>query len=317
MRAATPAKLRPLSNAELTNSIVTNNAHPGQLRILYRKLRMELRDVYDNKCTVDTVATMRAEILPNPGAETGTSNSDDNGTGTVELPLLEEAKNNQIQGVLKQQGSYFEFDEISIDPKTRCLTGVYLLRIRFTSGLISLHHDISFQYASQAQFSLEKSLLEQELSQLVSAKQRFVSLGEDLKALKKQRREQLTKVSNVAQEAVDDLDTLRGLFQHRFSQWQNLQKRVSTAAPRSASKGVVPDPVLLANSQGLGQVVDLAYVNDVNEARIVSYHAQRFLDAWVVKEASVAQQLFAKGVKAWALDLVKAFTLRTRQNTLR
>eukprot|EP00981_Chlorochromonas_danica_P000313 scaffold78_cov203-Ochromonas_danica.AAC.6 len=51
--------------------------------------------------------------------------------------------------------------------------------------------------------------------------------------------------------------------------------------------------VLVSNSGGLGMLVDLAYVNDPAEARILSYHAQKYMDAWIVSTHEIAEELFS------------------------
>lgn len=292
--AAEPAKLFAASGEELENSVVTNASNDA-LRSILKKLKMELHDAFGNVCELDDDANLFCEVC-----------------SSGEKPVLEGADGNgRLSAVRKAHR--FEFDRITVAKETRCPTGSYCLRFVFSSSMLQLEHTIDFQYASQEQFSTEKSNLVNELRRLKADHSRYNELNERAKQLKKHRREQLEQVSSAVRESVDDLDALRSLRSNRLSQLGHLQRRCT--APRAANKRAAPDPVLVASSGGLGMVVDLAFVNDVNEARILSFHAHKYMDAWVVPTATVSQQLFAKGVKAWALDLVKPFVMTTRSNT--
>ena len=72
-----------------------------------------------------------------------------------------------------------------------------------------------------------------------------------------------------------------------------------------------PAPVKLAGVSGtVGLVVDLCYVDDLQEAKILSWAAAANIDTMVVKNMDTARLLFEKGVKAWALNQIFNYKVR-------
>jgi len=72
----------------------------------------------------------------------------------------------------------------------------------------------------------------------------------------------------------------------------------------------VPNPLVVSGKPSVGLVVDLAFVDNLVEARILSWAAGTYIDALVVDTSAVSTELYKKGVKVWALDQIVPFKVR-------
>lgn len=71
-----------------------------------------------------------------------------------------------------------------------------------------------------------------------------------------------------------------------------------------------PPASITNNKEGMiGLVVDLAYIDDYNKAFIISWAAGKSIDAYVVANSEIAQDLYNKNIKSWSLDLIQNFTI--------
>ena len=105
---------------------------------------------------------------------------------------------------------------------------------------------------------------------------------------------QLTQSS--ASQLVNDLNSKR-------------RQMESSSQIRPAAKRSSPNPAVLAGHDVIGQVVDLAYVDDYNLAFLISWAVQGYLDVVVVKDSETMQRLYDAGVKVMALDQIRPFAV--------
>eukprot|EP01039_Chlorochromonas_danica_P002706 gene2706-2956_t len=294
---ARPSKLNFGSNGHPVNSVVTNTEISGH-RLILRKPRIEVMDAHGNVCSLEEDSlVLTCQVIA------VSANSND-------VPLLENAEGGLLTA--KWDGEGFSFQDISVKQSSSCPAGTYGLCFLLKTSRGELRHEIPFQYADREHYDEEQARLKTELQRLRAEERHFEGLAAQINELKKQRNAQLANVSETVVQSLDDLETLRSLRQNRLSQLGHLQGRCS--APRPAVKSQGPDPVLVSNSGGLGMLVDLAYVNDPSEARILSYHAQKYMDAWIVSTHEIAEELFSRGVKAWAIGHIKPFAMTFRNS---
>jgi len=76
----------------------------------------------------------------------------------------------------------------------------------------------------------------------------------------------------------------------------------------AVKNGQYPSPSqLLGFHRVLGLVVDLAHVDDYQEAYLLSWAGAQYMDCVVVEEDGVAQQMFNAGIKVWSLDQMRPY----------
>jgi chromosome segregation ATPase len=75
---------------------------------------------------------------------------------------------------------------------------------------------------------------------------------------------------------------------------------------KKEGKGI-PIEAAYSGENILGLAVDLGYVNDIEEARILSDAAGRYLSAVVCQNDAVARKLYDKKVKAWSLTRMRKY----------
>lgn len=225
----------------------------------------------------------------------------------------------------------FVFPLVTLDDCSQASSGRYRLVFRYTPAVeltqSPLQTSIRFDFVSREQYSNEILSIEQQLQQGFEKVEAHRLRREQLRELRDRRRNLAAgiNVSDAIRSAIlsNNIDELRDLHRGRLSQLDNLISRGRTpcrAAVRKIDEDRYQHIMSTVSHLGPGSrgwVVDLGYVNDVNEARILSFHAKRYMDAWVVDNTDMAQELYSRGVKAWALDMIRPFRMRTRDNRTR
>jgi len=292
-----------VTGAALENSTVTNASNQAQ-RVLLRNFRVDVLDGYGNSCRVAEHSEWRLSCRVE-------------GSGGA-VPGVEEA-NEAGEAEAERKANGFVVRSLTVREDSDCPSGTYHLVFTLVTGGGGADFSLRcpFEYASREQYSSERVGVERELRQLLDQQAAYGALRDRIKALQRRRREEADATSAAVRAAVDDLAQLRTLHANRLSQLDHMQARQT--APRAATKRGNTETVAVAVAQSgsRGMVVDLGFVNDLCEARILSFHAARYMDAWVVDSDEQAAQLFSKGVKAWAVNLIKPFRMRTRDSRLR
>ena len=59
-------------------------------------------------------------------------------------------------------------------------------------------------------------------------------------------------------------------------------------------------------------VVDLGFVDDLNNAKILSWAAQGYMKSVVVKDYDTSKRLFHRGVKSWAISGILPYEVKNK-----
>ena len=104
----------------------------------------------------------------------------------------------------------------------------------------------------------------------------------------------------------EKLEELRIQQSRREKEMQDRNLRSSQLRP--VVKNFVPtNPMLFAGKEVVGLPLDFGFVDNEDEAKILSWAGRGQLDAVVVKDSSIGKELFQSGVKAWPLDQIVPF----------
>ena len=92
----------------------------------------------------------------------------------------------------------------------------------------------------------------------------------------------------------------------QYNDMKRLQDNTQTRQPIIPSK---PANNLLLGKNTIGLVVEIGYVDDEVDSRILSWAAANYLDAMVVEDSKTAKELYNSGVKSWAIDQINPFEI--------
>ena len=59
-------------------------------------------------------------------------------------------------------------------------------------------------------------------------------------------------------------------------------------------------------------VVDLGFVNDLNNAKILSWAAQGYMKNVVVENFDLSKKLYSRGVKSWAISGILPYEYKSK-----
>jgi hypothetical protein len=113
-----------------------------------------------------------------------------------------------------------------------------------------------------------------------------------------------------------DTDDLVHQIERRRQQLSDMQTRVSQTRPVKKTDGY-PSPLLTAGLETVGLVVDKLFVDDENEAFILSWAAIGLINALIVPTTSIAKTIYKKkdnNIKVWSLDQMQRFRIRGQDN---
>ena len=93
------------------------------------------------------------------------------------------------------------------------------------------------------------------------------------------------------------------------------QQRRSFSDPsgvRFARKKESPSAEQLRDIPIIGMIVDLGFVDDINNARILSWAAQSNMKSVVVENFDLSKKLYRRGVRSWAINGILPFEIKTK-----
>ena len=84
--------------------------------------------------------------------------------------------------------------------------------------------------------------------------------------------------------------------------------------PRQAKKKLnFPDPAKIGNLSNMGILTDLGYVEDENDAKLLSWAAQSKMDCTIVSDKRIRDELYDKHVKVWCTKDIVASQRHSRE----
>jgi hypothetical protein len=312
-----------------------DNIESHDLRTVGKEVTVYLIDSYGNLCSVPQGCEVNCKITTPDAISTSKMNSASS-SSFDSCPKLDKSDSH---GVLlgkpyntQRIGSFF--DRIILDTNSSTsfyADGEYILQFSFLkkstagsaqSDQVILTKDFSFQLISNVTTIQQKRKLQDEYNKLLFQLKEFQTLQNDLLTCENDilRLNDLPASSSLGISSEDgsnliELRRLKMTLESKLREASEKQQSIRLAKKKLNH----PDP-LRVNSVGvqhLGQVVDLAFVNDFELAKILSLAAQKYMDAVVVNTTEEALQFYAAGIKTMILDQLSPFVIRKPSGTER
>ena len=147
------------------------------------------------------------------------------------------------------------------------------------------------------------------------------TLKNDIITLERQSKQKLKNthlpLSNQTQTPTSQFDNLLIYKSSLEKQLKDMQKTISSQGlirPAIRPDKERNDPTM-QHFNTLGKVVDIAYVDNELDAKICSYHAREFMDAYIVDTLEQSSYLYKQKYKAWALEGMSTINGRLRNQT--
>jgi hypothetical protein len=198
---------------------------------------------------------------------------------------------------------------------------------------------LSFKITNNDHLFAQKKQLQQSLEPLLKEYKDYQELFAEWKSIHQELEGMKDLLTKSIQLVEDDVEGLKDLQKARQNEMVYMQSRV-TQVRMLKKKANFPDPIRInqalreyqssahastsknsSSSSGndgiLGLMVDLCYVNNLREAKIISWASQECIDALVVEQSALATQLYRNGIKALPLDQIIPFQFQDSQGTRR
>jgi hypothetical protein len=318
----------------------------NDLRTIGKEIRVYLQDKYGNFCKLPNGYEITCQIVPsinNPIPSTRPCPR--LAGGDADRPGILYGKSYNPERI----GSYFERLQLDTTPPLSSsssasntnpfgyIDGEYRLQFSLVKKLISQRKEevqltkfISFQLVSNLNKLTIQRNVEEQLKKKLFILQEYDRLIKENQFCDEELQKNISLLTSSSSSSSSSSSTslippehLNNLIQLRNDQKQletTIQNTKSSIARPAKKKLNSPDPIKLnailnkysGKIRSLGLVVDLGFVDNVDEARIISMSINRAMDAIVVETSEEALLLHDEGIKALALDQILPFTVRDR-----
>lgn len=310
------AKLRidKLSLQSLQNRTVSNS-NEAQKRLLGEKIKLQVEDEFKNACPFESTHVIKCEIIstkPHQAVETVPKLYSEDGSGTV-------------KGVISKSGTDCIFNRIqlpdaSATKSTQYLDGTYTLYFTLTDisnniPVARLYAGVDFAFTSNETYSKRANEIQDRLRPLLIQRESYNQTLEEFNESNRKLKAFLRSpnMTEAIQGAMEDIRSLEDLRARREREIEDMKSRV-TQHRLAHKRNNALDPVAIGGKDVIGVVVDLAYIDDPNEAEIISWAAGSMMDAVVVPDTKTAKELFSRKVKVISLDQIIPFKISDRES---
>lgn len=306
-------------------SVAVCDCRSPKNRLICSNLEFHVFDRYNNMCDfpVDhsVICTLRRVSAEDSGSETSMDVE-------ILLPLLEGADEGRLCGAFDTDVRVCSFAEISIEHSAgqRAIRdGEYQLHFELAdpSGessrfLVPVTWTALVNYTSDEQRQSRIETTKSDQKPLLERKYRHAELVEEVRGIAGEiaRIQRENPSMPALKDYSRDTDDLVHQIERRRQQLSDMQTRVSQTRPVKKTDGY-PSPLLTAGLETVGLVVDKLFVDDENEAFILSWAAIGLINALIVPTTSIAKTIYKKkdnNIKVWSLDQMQRFRIRGQDN---
>jgi hypothetical protein len=307
--AAIPSKLSldRLSFQKIQNRIVSDFAD-AKRRLIGENIRIHAMDMWGNISSFLSTHDVYCRIVSEAQEPLTTPHLFANG---VECE--------SVTGVMSIKHDECKFPRIEIAPTGGSVAriakdGQYFLRFMLTEKsqpdpIDSL--DIPFEFTSNASYSKQMNEIQSRLEPLNSLRAEYEQIMEKYNSCCNLFKKLQEGASPQIRSAQTHLETLCDLRLRREKEVEDMHNQVTQHRPPKRRQNH-PDPVKLVGKDIMGQVVDLAAVEDPTEAQILSWACYHMIDAVVVNDTETALKLYDDKVKVMSIDQIVPFQVVDR-----
>lgn len=177
-------------------------------------------------------------------------------------------------------------------------------------------------YTSSASRQAEINRCRAIFKPLLLDKQRYHRLDTEIKQKEKGIAHLIRNSTAVANlnDYANTPNELQSLLNRRRANLSDMTSRASQARPVKKLANYPPNPMALVGMDTIGLVVDLVFVQDDNEAFILSWAAIGLINALVVPTTAIAKAIYHNKdnqIKVWSVDQMNVFKVRLANGSLR
>ncbi len=303
-------KLDKLSQQKLQNRIVSdtlNVSEGGRRRILGEQIKLHATDRFGNICTFPTTSNVICTISsPNLLQPENSSSSD------VPALYYDNTRCNHVNGIFSSNRDECKFPKIEIAPFDTSTPpikdGQYYLTFKLIDSNTVIEHEIEFEFTSNNTYMKYMNDIQGQLEPLLIKREEYEDKMNKYNPLCARYKHVHDNATPQIKSAQGNLTSLRDLQDRRRQEIDDMRNQ-ATQRRIAKKKPNYPDPLKLTGKDIIGQIVELAYVEDLNEAHIMSWASTSLIDAIAVHDTTTALQLYEDKVKVISLDQIVPFQL--------
>ncbi len=285
--------LDPKSRLQISSTVVSNGKQKNA-NIIATNVILYAVDSKGNKTSFPSSSSVRVSTVKPHDIDSD------------EMPLLEDADSNGfVQATMDGDNSTARFDVLSILPHVGSSTSYMKIGLLFTVDSTTVSCEAEFNFCSDTARSHRVESLNAKLKQLIVKKQELDRRRNDAtNEINLCKSETLILLKNASTPGLrslvgdDDitLPILRDLKKNLERQATELSALASQFRKPKCKPKINNHPAIRTYQNGIiGQLVNLAYVDDESTAYVLSWALRQYMEIMVVKDDTTAKLLYDNG----------------------